>query len=157
MQPIPSHIAHVFLFQCLDKDLSTLVEEKILSVVGDRATREYLENTIQDLREQLDQKNSALSPNWQQDTVDLLAEIQRECNAAFRRGKSRQKSPRNVTDYPKGSNPGLEINDDMLQEFMTKENWDLSDSCEASLPVSLPLLDQSLNELADTEALIRDL
>jgi hypothetical protein len=137
-----------------------MVEEKVRSVLGDQATRAYLEKTIQDLRQQLDKKESSSSVSsktWQQETADLLAEIQRECNAAFLRGQARRKSPRNVVNHPctatyyHGISPDLDEEDEILKDIFFSENWGTTASTgDTSIPLSLPALDESLNEIAES-------
>ena len=145
-------------FRHQHEELQALVEEKVRVVLGDQATRTYLEKTIHDLRQQLDKKESSSSspssPTWQQEMADLLAEIQRECNAAFQRGQARRKSPRNVVHHPsqtRTQNHANLPNDEILKDFFFNENWGTNDSTgDASIPLSLPALDESLNEIAES-------
>ena len=145
-------------FQQEKQKLEALVEEKVRSVLGDRTTRENLEATIQQLRQELERKDSNGPKNWQE-LYDMLEEVQRDCNAAFQRVRMRRKSPRTVVEIPFSSDAHPVPEENELQDFLVGENWELSASGGdgRSSPLSLPILDQSLNELADTEALIRGL
>lgn len=165
-------------------EITAAVEEQVHSMmVGQRAStanelmrermaRETLESKMQDLRRELREGRKAQSarPDWSRETSDLLAEIQRECNAAFERGKTRRTSPRTVLLHPirpsksrathHGKNLVQQEDDgaNVLQEFLDQENWDMNVSSDnvTNSPLSLPLLDPSLNDdLAATEALVR--
>ena len=131
------------------------MEAKVRSVVGDRVTREYLEATVQDLRQQIEKREASAYQVWQKDTSDLLEEIQRECNAVFERSKTRRVSPRTVLTHPFLSEPpNLQGQDEFLRDLLD-ENWGVPESDnDVSTPLSLPVLDQSLT---DTEAMVRDL
>lgn len=114
--------------------------------------------TVEKLRMELDERRESLSPpvsplDWRQETSDLLEQIQRECNAAFARGRHRRKSPRTVFLHPTRPN---DENRDTLADFQAEENWQMNDTDNATAS-QLSHLDFDLSKLAETEEIINGL
>jgi hypothetical protein len=117
-------------------------------------TRESLESTIADLRQQLEgrKEEAPVTSSWPQETSELLDEIQRECNAVFERGKQRRTSPRTVLLQP--IHPETFLDDFLEEDIWETQHGDTYDDNATTSPLSVPDFDKSLNE---TEAMVRGL
>lgn len=162
--------------------MAATVEEMVRSIMADQQTgtadkllaekkaRESMEATIAKLRMELEEREEgqvlSSSVNWSQEVSDLLEEIQRECNAAFERGRQRRKSPRTVFLHPLRHDNNFEMNDDqddafnnnhdILLDFQPEENWEMN-ATDYATASQVSLLDFDLSKLAETEDIINGL